>query len=197
MKRNELQLIQLMGQLAGDINDIEDSHHQAKDHYSEEMNNLSSYKQLLRNQAQNLAHQARRINMSSAQPQHYQHPQHYPMPKPVQQPMPIYDVYEDAEPQPVQLTLPLDFGDKQQQVIEPSVKKIEFSDEDRKFLAAKLAEMLSSISAKMDSISESINSAAVLIANAVMNSAPEVEEFDTDEVSLEEFETETEKQEMN
>lgn len=196
MKRNELQLIQLMGQLAGDINDIEDSHHQAKDHYSEEMNNLSSYKQLLRNQAQNLVHQARRVNMSSAHPQHYQHPQHYPMPKPVQQPMPVYDVYEDTEPQPVQLTLPLDFGDKQQQVIEPSVKKIELSDEDRKFFARHV-ELLSSISAKLDSISESINSAAVLIANAVMNSAPEVEEFDTDEVSLEEIEVETEKQEMN
>lgn len=196
MKRNELQLIQLMGQLAGDINDIEDSHHQAKDHYSEEMNNLSSYKQLLRNQAQNLAHQARRVNMSSAHPQHYQHPQHYPMPKPVQQPMPVYDVYEDAEPQPVQLTLPLDFGNNQQQVIEPSIKKIELSDEDRKFFATHV-EILSSISAKLDSISESINSAAVLIANAVMNSAPEVEEFDTDEVSLEEIEIETEKQEMN
>lgn len=196
MKRNELQLIQLMGQLAGDINDIEDSHHQAKDSYSEEMNNLSSYKQLLRNQAQNLVYQARRVNMSSAHPQHYQHPQHYPMPKPVQQSMPVYDVYEDAEPQPVQLTLPLDFGDKQQQVIEPSVKKIEFSDEDRKFFATHI-EILSTISSKLDSISESINSAAVLIANAAMNSAPEVEEFDTDEVSLEEFEIETEKQEEN
>lgn len=185
-----------MGQLAGDINDIEDSHHQAKDSYSEEMNNLSSYKQLLRNQAQNLVYQARRVNMSSAHPQHYQHPQHYPMPKPVQQSMPVYDVYEDAEPQPVQLTLPLDFGDKQQQVIEPSVKKIEFSDEDRKFFATHI-EILSTISSKLDSISESINSAAVLIANAAMNSAPEVEEFDTDEVSLEEFETETEKQEEN